>query len=171
LGEVPVAVVQDIIESQEHLDFVRSMPGLVIQKLGPTFALDQVITLRELGLAQFPQTTSGKVKKMDLAAAVRKFRNQVTERRDSGNEDLELALAAKSESEDPPSSIPREDPILTTIRSVWARVLGLDCGELKPATSIATIADSLTMMQARQLLQKHGLHVSLAELTDNFQET
>ena len=107
------------------------------------------------------------MKKMDLAAAVRKFRNQVTERRDSGNEDLELALAAKSESEDPPSSIPREDPILTTIRSVWARVLGLDRGELKPATSIASIADSLTMMQARQSLQKHGLHVSLADLTDN----
>jgi aryl carrier-like protein len=166
LGEVPVAVVHGISDSQQHLDFIKSMQSLVIKNLGPTFALDQVITLRELGLDHFPQTTSGKVKKIDLAAAVRKLRDRDTLRRDSGNGDLELKLAAGSESESPSSTL-REDPMLATVSNVWARVLGIDRGDLKPDTSIAAIADSLTMMQARRLFQKHGLHVSLAELTNN----
>jgi aryl carrier-like protein len=157
LGEVPVAVVQGI-ESQADLEFLRSMQSVVIQQLGLTFAIDEVITLRELGLEQFPQTTSGKVKKIELAAAVRRFREQDQPRRDSATEGIE---SAKFEIVSP------QDPIAALVSDVWSRVLGIDPADLKPDTSIATLADSLTMMQARRLFQKHGLQVSLSELIEN----
>jgi aryl carrier-like protein len=157
LGEVPVAVVQGI-ESQADLEFVRSMQSVVVQQLGPTFAIDEVITLRELGLEIFPHTTSGKVKKIELAAAVRKFREQDQPRRDSGTEGIE---SVKFET----ASL--QGPMVDLISDVWSRVLGIDRADLKPDTCINTIADSLTMMQARRSFQKHGLQVSLAELLAN----
>jgi aryl carrier-like protein len=157
LGEVPVAVVQGI-ESQADLEFLRSMQSVVVQQLGPTFAIDEVVQLHELGLENFPMTTSAKIKKIELAAAVRRFREQDQPRRDSGIGDLE---SAKFEIASP------RDPMIALISDVWSRVLGIDRADLKPDTSIAIIADSLTMMQARRSFQKHGLQVSLSELLEN----
>ncbi|KAK3048095.1 hypothetical protein LTS18_013019, partial [Coniosporium uncinatum] len=64
-GEVPVAVVRG---AETDLAFVESLPSIVSKELGPAFALDQVIRLEKLGLDDFPKTTSGKVRKVELAA-------------------------------------------------------------------------------------------------------
>ncbi|KAK5123139.1 hypothetical protein LTR85_003337 [Meristemomyces frigidus] len=130
-----------------------------VERLGTTFALDQVILLTELGLHDFPKTASGKVKKMELSAEVREFRTSQTiitpspaSPVDSGHEEALDAV----------------DPIYKRVVDVWTRILGVDEDYLTADTSVAMLADSLTMMQARRLFRKeHGLEISLPELLEN----
>lgn len=157
LGEVPVAVYQGAT-SEHDTAFIKSLQSLVVQQLGPTFAIDEVISLEKLGLVKFPQTTSGKIRKMDLAAAVKEYR-RCPSRRDSATE-----CAGMSSGEVPMS--PR-DTMQARVASVWARVLGVEESELTPDASIRVMADSLTMMQARRLFKKHGLDVSVQELLEH----
>lgn len=157
LGEVPVAVYQGA-RSDDDASFVKSMQSLVLQQLGPSFAIDQVILLEDLGLLDFPQTTSGKVRKIELAAAVKAYR-QGPSRRDSATE------CVGTLDDDTPVS-PR-DTVQARVASVWASVLGIDESELTLGASLKVLADSLTMMQARRLFKKHGLEISVQELLEH----
>lgn len=159
LGEVPVAVVQGAT-SDDDLKYVKSLPAMVLKELGPTFALDEVLTITDLGLEQMPQTVSGKVKKHELAAAVRKHRAKVDSMFDSSSDGD--SSAERSSSPEP------ENSALDLLRDIWARILGIDGAELKAETSITNLADSLTMMQARRLFRKKlNFDLSVQQLLEN----
>ena len=158
MGEVPVAVVQSDL-SDTQAEFVKSLPNIVIQQLGPTFALDQVIALQDLGLQDFPQTTSGKTNKVALAAAVREYRDQ-----ESFSFDPETNLTRVDSTE----MLDTRAVMQALVVDVWSQILGIAKQDLMPHTSVATLADSLTMMQARRLFRKaHGLEISLPQILQN----
>ena len=158
LGEVPVAVVQsDLFDTQA--EFVKSLPNIVIQQLGPTFALDQVVALQDLGLHDFPQTTSGKISKVALAAAVREYRDQ---------ESFSFGPGASLTRVDSTEMLDTRAVMQALVVDVWSQILGIDKQDLMPDTSVVTLADSLTMMQARRLFRKaHGLEISLPQILRN----
>ncbi|KAI7264878.1 acetyl-CoA synthetase-like protein [Hortaea werneckii] len=154
LGEVPVAVVSG---GDRMKDFGQSLPSLVVQHLGPSFALDQVVTLSDLGLVEFPRTTSGKIRKQELALALDKYR-KASKPRPTGNG----ASLSRADSFD------IADPLEKVLTDVWSRILGVPERTLGPDTKISDLADSLTMMQFRRLLRKdHALELSLSEMIKN----
>jgi len=133
LGEVAVAIYRGV-KSEEDAAFIRSIQSLVVQQLGPTFAIDEVIPLKNLELSDFPLTTSGKIRKIELADVVKAYRHR-SFRRDSGTE---CAGSSKDDALPSPPVTMQERLI-----SVWERVLGIDESELAPDTSVRTMADSL----------------------------
>ncbi|KAI7510231.1 acetyl-CoA synthetase-like protein [Hortaea werneckii] len=154
LGEVPVAVVSGGDRLQ---DSGQSLPSLVVQHLGPSFALDQVVPLSNLGLVEFPRTTSGKIRKHELALALDKYR-KASKPRPTGDG----ASLARADSFD------IADPLEKVLTDVWSRILGVPERTLGPDTKINDLADSLTMMQFRRLLRKdHALELSLSEMMKN----
>ena len=156
LGEVPVAVVEHA-STDDDQEFVQSLPNLVLQHLGPTYALDQVLLLQDIGFTDFPRTTSGKVKKFQVAAAVSEYRKISSER--AGDKDQ---VTARVDSVEP------EECLQSIVIGVWMRILGTTADSIGPQTSITSMADSLTMMQARRLLKKdHNLEISLPQLLAN----
>ncbi|KAL8867637.1 MAG: hypothetical protein Q9174_005528, partial [Haloplaca sp. 1 TL-2023] len=62
-GEVPAAVLSIPDGLRPDTQRIRAA---VIQSLGPEYAPDTIITLRDVGLEAFPATTSGKIKKNEL---------------------------------------------------------------------------------------------------------
>lgn len=66
-GEVPLAIVQ--AQGQAQIPKAKIL-DLVMESLGPTCLPTAYITLTELGLATFPLTTSGKVRKPELKSIV-----------------------------------------------------------------------------------------------------
>ncbi|GAB7361784.1 hypothetical protein MBLNU230_g1828t1 [Neophaeotheca triangularis] len=156
MGEVPVAVVQGAV-AEDDFDFVKLLPAAVLKSLGPKFALDEVVTINDLGLEQMPMTVSGKIKKHELAAAVQKYRVKADSMFDSSSD----GGSSRERSHSPESEI----SVLNLVRDVWARILGVDVASLTAGTSIANLADSLTMMQARQLFRKRlGADLSMPQL-------
>ncbi|RMY63793.1 hypothetical protein D0863_10278 [Hortaea werneckii] len=154
LGEVPVAVVSG---GDRMKDFGQTLPSLVVQHLGPSFALDQVVPLSDLGMVEFPRTTSGKIRKQELALALDKYR-KASKPRPTGDG----ASLARADSFD------IADPLEKVLTDVWTRILGVPEYTLGPDTKISDLADSLTMMQFRRLLRKdHALELSLSEMIKN----
>ncbi|KAI7190991.1 hypothetical protein D0869_11616 [Hortaea werneckii] len=153
LGEVPVAVVSGR-EKLWDKDVGHSLPSLVVQHLGPSFALDQVVTLSDLGFVEFPQTTSGKIRKQELAFALDKYRK--ASRPLPTGDGAGLARA---------DSFDIEDPLEKVLTDVWSRILGVPEYTIGSDTKINDLADSLTMMQFRRLLRKdHALELSLSQI-------
>jgi len=145
-GEVPVAVVHG---ADVDPSFVESLPSIVSKELGPAFALDQVIRLEELGLDDFPKTTSGKIRKVELAAKVREFREK---RNADTREPTQNGTSSVEE----------------VVTGTWARLLGMPQEQVTPETSLENIVDSLTIMQFRTRLRKeHGLHIATVQLIEN----
>lgn len=68
-GEVPMT----IVKHQPTVD----LQGVVLDKLGPDHALQSVVTLADLGLAEFPINQTGKVMKITLRDSVEKSRGGV----------------------------------------------------------------------------------------------
>ena len=156
MGEVPVAVVHGAT-SPDDLAFVATMPSLVVQHLGPTFAIDQVILLSDLGLTSFPQTATGKVRKTDLAARVREYR-EASPRRSSQDSGISVTGSQSSAFDDSQSCV----------AAIWSRILGVDKASLTPELNSTTLADSLTMMQVRRLYRKEfGVEPSLSDMLRN----
>ncbi|KIW86635.1 uncharacterized protein Z519_12760 [Cladophialophora bantiana CBS 173.52] len=65
-GEVPVAVVKHL----EDRDAAINIQRCVLEKMGPAYAIEEVISLDELGIEDWPKTSSGKVLKRDLRLMV-----------------------------------------------------------------------------------------------------
>ena len=66
LGEEPVAVLTDL---PDHVT-KEGLKRLVLDHLGPDYALGKVFTLEELGLQEFPINVTGKIMKIELRKAV-----------------------------------------------------------------------------------------------------
>ncbi|KAK5209187.1 hypothetical protein LTR47_004896 [Exophiala xenobiotica] len=67
-GEVPVAVIKHPKDDKQAATGVQRC---VLDAMGPAYALERVLSLEELGLEDWPKTTSGKVLKRDLQVMVK----------------------------------------------------------------------------------------------------
>ncbi|KAI1619273.1 hypothetical protein EDD37DRAFT_698729 [Exophiala viscosa] len=67
-GEVPVAVIKHPKDDKQAATRVQRC---VLDAMGPAYALEKVVSLEELGLEDWPKTTSGKVLKRDLQVIVK----------------------------------------------------------------------------------------------------
>ncbi|KAL2061391.1 hypothetical protein VTL71DRAFT_7664 [Oculimacula yallundae] len=141
-GEVPVALVRK--KSGDKIDFMEVKETL-LKELGPSFVLESILDIRSLGLAEFPRTLTGKVKKNELREMLKSYRKQESSTSVVSGQDTESLLL-----------------------SVWTGVLGIRPGTLTAKSSIADWADSLIFSRfAAVLYREAGLSISLQELMVN----
>ena len=105
---------------------------------------DEVMTLTELGLADFPKTPSGKVQKPRLAELVRLFRF----RRD-GKQNTSMRS------------------IHDTVLHAYYKSTGLAIENLDLLTPVTNFADSISFMRVRDTLRKQlGFTLTFQEMTE-----
>lgn len=141
-GEVPVAVVKWLSEEKTA---THELHDAVVKTCGSTHALDEVIDLKDLGLEDFPKTTSGKIRKVDLAEPLRKYRSKASNSFANGQSSVE-----------------------SSIISIWSRVMGVPTDKLSSDTEVSENVDSLTTMKFRaQVEREHGVSLGVEEILEN----
>lgn len=112
--------------------------------MGPSYLPDEVITLTELGLADFPKTISGKVQKVQLAELVRSFRDLKDHNR----------AASKSSIHD-------------IILHAYYKATGIPLQNLDLEIPVTNFADSISFMRVRDTLRKElGFTLTVQEMID-----
>lgn len=145
-GEVSVAIVKSSSDQKSNLSNIR---GKLVEKLGPLFALEDIIPLEIIGLDDFPKTFSGKTKKSIL-------REKITDY-------FKAKEFGGVETEHAPDQIE-----VKTLTALWGKHLGVDFDQLHPRSNIHEFADSLTLTRFTGLLQKATGHsLSLQDLLDS----
>jgi len=140
-GEVPVAVIQ--LSAGQDIPKTSIIMEAVVSALGPIYAPDSIYTLEDLGLKDYPRTSSGKVRKIDLQKLLQE-RSVSTEQ--AGNVDGNTDLTA-------------------VLIRVWSRTLGIEESALNDASSIDDFADSLTVLRLRNnIVRDTGVNVDITDL-------
>lgn len=141
-GEVPVLVLHNL----EHIS-KKALQEAVLQNLGAAFVPDEVITLKELGLADYPKTISGKVQKSRLAELVRTFRKQ--------RDDHAHQTTSKTS-------------IYDTVVHAYYKSTGISIENLDLQAPVTNFADSISFIRVRDLLRKNlGVTLTIEEMVDN----
>lgn len=123
---------------------VKDLQQAVLQHLGTAYIPDEVVTLTELGLADFPKTTSGKVQKSRLAELVRLFRVRRDHKQNSSMRSI-------------------HDTVLHT----YYKSTGLAVEDLDLLTPVTNFADSISFMRVRDALRKElGYTLTFKEMTE-----
>lgn len=124
----------------------HQLRDLVVQRCDITHALDEVIELEDLGLSDWPKTTSGKIRKVDLKQSLHQYRSK-KERSSGGASSIDKASISES------------------LVALWTRLLGVPTGRLTPSSSTTELADSLTTMRFKAQVQKdYGIQIELSEI-------
>ncbi|KAL8882948.1 MAG: hypothetical protein Q9198_000124 [Flavoplaca austrocitrina] len=154
-GEIPLAIVQ--APNQEHIPKAKIL-DLVMESLGPACLPTTYITLAELGMASFPLTTSGKVRKSELRKAA-------------------LEYLAGQTIKDHPASVNGSAPqpntsIVTLVRNIVAEITGQPGHSILPDQPISTLLDSINILRLhakiqRTMMQKVSIELLLGEATVN----
>lgn len=140
-GEVPVAVVLQPVDAQA----AKLIKETVTAKMGNMYAIDDVISLEQLGLEDFPRTMGSKIQKRKLVDPVRKYRKQV--------EANEIS--------------PVNSQLGEQTTQIWARLVGLDVADLSPSTNLADLGDSITLMRVKDRLYKGtGINLTVQEVLE-----
>lgn len=142
-GEVPVCVIKGSA-TPEIRDLIQSE---IVQHMGTLYVPEDVIPIKELGLDDYPRTTSGKIQKTKLAALVKKH---------------------LSKSEEALESTTGDDSSLTEeLRSIWAKAVGLEPSRIRLDAPIGEFADSITVMRVRDRIKRTtGKALSLSAMTE-----
>ncbi|KAI0126844.1 AMP-binding enzyme [Xylariales sp. AK1849] len=138
-GEVPVAVVVGRVDA----DIRKAVQNAVLKNMGTLYVPDDVLSVQDLGLSDHPRTMGGKIKKTQLAALVKKYRDC----RDKTSTHLNnLELAAE-------------------VQSIWAKAVGLEPSHLLLDARIGDFADSITVMRVRDMIKRRtGRNLSLVDM-------
>lgn len=132
-GEACVAVV-DTTKS-EH--FSKLQLQLDVSKhIGPEFIFVHILTLQDLGLAEFPVGPGGKVRKPVLKKMVLKHLNKTKQ-----SETLANGNSASTNNEQ------SQDYWINLVKSIWAELLHIDASELDADFRLEHFTDSLTAMR------------------------
>lgn len=144
MGSMPVAIVDSgNCDSEQLVSMKRQAQELVASKLGASYRLAGIYTVKELGLTSFPTTATGKVKKSDL---------------------LEL-LSASALLRD---SQGRRDISVETLIGIWQHVLGQGNEVVEPNTRVVGLADSLVMMRFRFYVERDiGVRLSMIDILEH----
>lgn len=127
-GELPIVVVNAKVD-QSTRDAIREA---VLNNMGIIYVPDDIISLQDLGVEQYPTTMAGKVKKTELRALVNKYR----EDEHTGN-----------------GSAPNPQ-FAASIKSIWAKALGLPVQRLSTSAPITDLADSITVLRVRDTIKR-----------------
>lgn len=135
-GEIPVAVVKGKVTA-EIRDLIQSE---IVQHMGTLYVPEDVISAEDLGLEDFPRTTSGKIQKTKIRSLVDEYMSRpVTTGLDTVQE----------------------------IRTIWAKAVGLDPSHLRMDAPIGEFADSITIMRVREKIRRQtGKALSLAAMAE-----
>ncbi|KAK9797878.1 putative Acyl- synthetase family member 2 mitochondrial [Seiridium cardinale] len=140
-GEVPV-----LILPEAHISADGEMRKAVLNQLGAIFVPERTYTLGQLGLEDFPKTTSGKIQKSQLAARVRAL--------------VDEAVVTG------PSTL--NDPTGNQLLVAYHRSSGVPIDNLDVNTPVRQFADSITLMRVREYLRKAiGRTISMQDMVDN----
>ncbi|KAL8961911.1 MAG: hypothetical protein Q9193_001606 [Seirophora villosa] len=138
-GEVPVVVLRSLGNTS-----VKTLQQAVLQHMGAAYVPDDVITLTELGLTDFPKTLSGKTQKVRLAQLVHRLRDQ---RDQKCNE-------SKSYIHD-------------VVLHAYQRSTGIPVQNLDLRTPVTNFADSISFMRVRDILRKEiGVTLTVQEMME-----
>ncbi|TLS21528.1 uncharacterized protein PpBr36_10271 [Pyricularia pennisetigena] len=132
-GEVPVAVVEVGADKLEQV--AQEIHDTVVARMGPMFVPAHILPLERLGMAQWPRTATGKIKKTLVAEAV-KTRLE----REQDSENL--------------NGLGPEAKIKESIRGIWARSVGLQEFNLSLQQPISQFADSLTIARVARRIRR-----------------
>lgn len=141
-GQVPVAVTKAAVTP----DTIMAIRETVRKTMGPASCPEEIISLAQLGLDDYPRTASRKVKKGKLADSIRRYREKGTPNPVDSHVNAQLDT-------------------LQELTSIWATVLGLDKSLLLPESHMAQLADSITATRMLdRILKTFRKALSLAEL-------
>lgn len=140
-GEVPVAIVRSKVTSEVR----DAIQNEIVQSMGPLYVPEDVLSTEDLGLADYPRTTLGKIQKTKLAALVNEY----------------LSSSVKSD-----ASTLSSEHLTEEIRAIWAKAVGLDPSHIRLDAPITEFADSITVMRVRERIKRQtGKTLTLAEMT------
>ncbi|KAK6604230.1 AMP-binding enzyme [Botrytis cinerea] len=141
-GEVPVAVLQSFPREVTK----AQMTKLIIQNLGPKYALYSIITLDDLHLKAFPMTATGKIRKVELKAIVNKHFATISEvKRTSPSEKL-----------------------IVQLREIWAELMNAAPSDIPVEDDVSNFADSITKLRFCKILwTRLGQRLYLPDLEKN----
>jgi len=115
--------------------------------MGAAFVPDEIMTLKDLRLDDFPKTTSGKIQKTKLASLVKDFRKQ----RDSND--------SKTQS---------NKSLQDTVLRIWYKSSGIPVEHLDIQAPTTNFADSITIMRVRDSFRKElGFAMSLDDMVEH----
>ncbi|KAI5358317.1 Putative AMP-dependent synthetase/ligase, phosphopantetheine binding ACP domain, AMP-binding protein [Septoria linicola] len=139
-GEVPVAVIQQKDDSVLPTADIRKV---LVDALGPAFVPENFYTLQQLGLKDYPRTSSGKVRKVDLKDIVQQ------------HEDASQKRAAPLKS---------SGAYVDDLIELWQKLIGV---EVQPESSVHDFADSITLMRFRNMVKRNlGLDITTDEILE-----
>ncbi|KAK9779680.1 hypothetical protein SCAR479_03287 [Seiridium cardinale] len=140
-GEVPVAVVMGELDA----DTRELVQDAVLKLMGAIYVPEDVVSLQQLGLKDYPRTMAGKIQKTKLASLVKKYR---------------------AEREILPPSV-KSSELAIHVREIWARAVGLEPSRLSLDAQIGEFADSITVMRVRDTIRREtGKTLSLVDMAN-----
>ncbi|KAL8653565.1 MAG: hypothetical protein Q9210_002019 [Variospora velana] len=138
-GEVPVVVLRSLGKNS-----IKTLQQAVLQHMGAAYVPDDVITLAELGLTDFPKTISGKTQKVQLAQRVRTFRDHRNHKHNKSKRSI-------------------HDVIL----HAYHRSTGIPIENLDLQLPVTNFADSISFMRVRDTLRKEiGVTLTVQEMME-----
>jgi hypothetical protein len=142
-GEVPIAVIMG--SSDEGV--AEAIQSIVVKELGSDYALDEVISARDLSLSDYPRTMAGKIQKTKLAELIKVYRAG-REKGSPNTNNVEVA---------------------TTIKTIWGKALGMEASQVPLDRPVGEMADSITVMRVRTAVTRQtGKSLPIAALTGTF---
>lgn len=140
-GEVPVAVVMGKVDA----DVREAVQNAVLTHMGTIYVPEDVISLEELQLQDYPRTMAGKIQKTKLAALVKSHRKE--------QDFMPLTID--------------DSKLAVEVRDIWAKAVGLEPHRLSLNAQIGEFADSITVMRVRDTIKrKTGKTLSLVEMAN-----
>lgn len=116
---------------------IKALHDAILQSKGAAYLPDEIVSLEQLDLKDFPKTASGKVQKSQLAAIVREFRLQ----------------REKEEAE--------TDMVEVAVLQAWQKAIGIPHEHLDLNEPTIMFADSIAIMRVRDTLRKK-LHITIS---------
>lgn len=137
-----MVIVRDLTQKS-----AREFQKVVLDHMGAAFVPDEVITLAQLGLTEFPTTVSGKVQKSRLVELVRSFRNH----RDSCH-----------------SASATEGSMKDILLRAYYKSSGTPVENIDVEAPVSDFADSVSFMRVRSFLRKElGYTMTVQDMVDN----
>lgn len=140
-GEVPVAIIRGKVTA-EIRDAVQKE---IVQHMGTLYVPEDVLSTEDLGLTDYPRTTSGKIQKTKLAALANQYLSTSV---GGGNKTL------------------ASEDLTEQVKTIWAKAVGLEPSHVRLDAPISEFADSITVMRVRDRIKRQtGRVLSLADMT------
>lgn len=142
-GEIPVLVLPEA-----HMSAAEEMRKAVLHRLGAACVPERTFTLSQLGLDDFPKTSSGKVQKLQLASRVRAVMDGETALDGSATNDSGSTKSA--------------------LLMAYHKSTGIPVDNLDIDMPVRQFADSISFMRVREYLRKAiGHTISMQDMVDH----